>query len=232
MIVVEEEQQLRIITQPDHAYFSAELLKLWRIDGLPDHPRRSDLLFAVREHDNGWREPDAAPLVNHETGKPHDFISIPEQTRLELWIRGVVRFAESRPYSAMLIAEHARVLHSEENELWRDFLADLQERRQRFLEMEDQNEAVLANDYTYLRLADKLSLSVCTRSLEEMTFAGTRSRALETSLLLDPFPLAGSTTFQIPCRWIPNRRYESDADLGIELASAPWNQLEIGVKPA
>lgn len=44
-----------LTTQTDHAFFSGEVLSLWREDGLPQHPRRGDLLFAAREHDNGWR---------------------------------------------------------------------------------------------------------------------------------------------------------------------------------
>ena len=36
MIVVDEGEELRIVTQPDHARFAAELLSLWRSDGLPD----------------------------------------------------------------------------------------------------------------------------------------------------------------------------------------------------
>ena len=70
VIVVDKGDLLRVITQPDHARFAAELLSLWRADGLPEHPRREQLLFAVREHDNGWREADAAPWVDPATQKP------------------------------------------------------------------------------------------------------------------------------------------------------------------
>ena len=30
--------------------------------------RREEVLRAVRDHDNGWREPDAAPTVDPKTG--------------------------------------------------------------------------------------------------------------------------------------------------------------------
>ena len=81
MIVVSENDKFRMITQPDHAHFSGELISLWRADGLPEHPRRADLLFAVREHDNGWREADAAPRWDPERGRPHDFITLPVRER-------------------------------------------------------------------------------------------------------------------------------------------------------
>ena len=67
--------RLLVVSQNDHAHFAAELLALWRADGLPDHPRRRRLLFAAREHDNGWRETDSAPFCDREKGRPHDFMS-------------------------------------------------------------------------------------------------------------------------------------------------------------
>ncbi|HEX2162583.1 MAG TPA: DUF3891 family protein, partial [Thermoanaerobaculia bacterium] len=76
MIVYDEGEAWRVVTQPDHARFAGELVALWRAHGVPEHPRRDDLLFAVREHDNGWREEDAAPSWNAAAGRPHDFLSL------------------------------------------------------------------------------------------------------------------------------------------------------------
>ena len=232
MIIVNEGQNLRVITQPDHARFSGELLELWLLDALPNHPRRSDLLFAVREHDNGWREADAAPLVDPLTATPHDFLSFPEMERLEVWKRGIDRYADTRAYSALVILEHARVLHTASDDLWRAFLGELDAKRQELLDNLGLDEDQLKADYTYLRLTDKLSLTVCNKWLDRLRYAGVESQASEDSITLDPFPLAGSTTFRIPCRYIPNRLYESDSDLGGELAAARWNELEFRVRPA
>jgi hypothetical protein len=107
MIVVREGAALRFITQPDHAHFCGELLSLWHAGGVPDHPRRGDLIFAAREHDNGWREADAAPRWDAEGGRPHDFLSLPRRERIEIWERGTTRFAAERPYAALLVTRHA-----------------------------------------------------------------------------------------------------------------------------
>ena len=50
-------------------------------------------------------------------------------------------------------------------------------------------------------------------------------------LLLDPFPLAGSTTFEISCRHIPQRDYRSDTDLAMELATARWEKTSVRLLP-
>ena len=98
--------ELRLTTQPDHAFFAAELLSLWTTDGLPANPRREDILFATREHDNGWREADAAPSADRESGQPLDFMGVATTTRLDIWRRGTERYRSGRSYSAALILEH------------------------------------------------------------------------------------------------------------------------------
>lgn len=233
MIVSEAGDHLLLITQPDHAHFAAELLSLWRADGLPGHPRRAGLLFAVREHDNGWRETDAAPRCNRETGRPHDFLSLPREERIELWERGVSRFAGEHPYAALLIVRHAINLHESRRgqEGWDGFLEFLDELRQGLLETTGVPVEELEADYRWLDLADLLSLTACRRGPATVERYGFRARLEEGTLRLDPFPLAGATAFRVPCRRIAARPCRGDADLGGELAAARWEELAVRVAP-
>ena len=232
MIVYGEETSWLLVTQPDHAHFAGELLALWRGDGLPRHPRRNDILFAGREHDNGWREADAAPRWDGERARPHDFLSMPWPARVEIWERGTARFAESRPYAALLIVRHALNLHRshpapERAELL-DYLAELQEGLRGETGIEN---AEVAADYRFVDLADSISLTACNRWREPFEHAGLRGRFQDGTICLDPFPLAGATSFAVPCRRIPRRVYRGDADLGGELAAARWGEMSIRVAP-
>jgi len=222
---------LRLITQPDHARFSSQLLELWLADGLPRHRDRTELLFAVREHDNGWREADAAPRVDPESAKAHDFLSYPGADRLEVWKRGVDRYVESGSYASLLILEHARVLHSPTDSLWQEYLEELDERRLELLDSLNIEETRLQADYRLLRLADKLSLAVCNQWREPERFGDYEFCGGDGWLSLQPFPLAGATTFSIPCRHIANRPFSGDADLGGELAAAVWDEVPVRVQP-
>lgn len=231
MIVVPEGSSWLVITQPDHAHFAGELLSLWRIGGLPSHPRRHDLLFAAREHDNGWREADAAPRWDAERRRPHDFLTLPRQDRIELWERGVCRFAAERPYAALLITRHARNLFQGRRgeEGWAPFLgflvdfeAELQE--QTGVPVED-----LEADYPLIDLTDLISLTACNRWREPAERHGTLIEPRDGALGLAPFPLAGATTFRVPCRRIPARTFSGDADLGGELASARWEEMAVRI---
>ncbi len=238
MIVVDEGDSLLLVTQPDHARLAGELVALWREDGLPDHPRRSDLIFAVREHDNGWREADAAPTSDPAAGGvPYDFRSLPDGGRREIWSRGTRRFAADRPYAALLVTLHALALFRdrEGDPDWEGPLAAWRERRDELAERSGADLEEAARDYRFLELADAASLAVCTRG--ERTFERKwpdgarrgRFEAASDSLFLAPFPLAGATTFRVPCRHIPKRLYRGDADLGGELAAARWGELRVRV---
>lgn len=230
MIVAEEAGRHLLITQPDHARFSAELLSLWR--ALADHPRRDELLFAVREHDNGWRETDAAPHWDAERGRPHDFITLPRRERIELWQRGTARFAGERPYASLLIARHAIRLHQERSgEEWLGFRGYLDELYRGLAEETGAPEEQVEADYRWLDLTDLISLAVCNGWSEPFGRYGFQGQLQGGTLQLDPFPLAGATAFRIPCRRIPVRAYRGDADLGGELAAARWEDLPVRVAP-
>jgi hypothetical protein len=233
LIVHRSGGQLRLVTQPDHAAFAADLLALMRLPGLTDHPRRDDLLRAVRRHDNGWRELDAAPPVDPRSGHPWDFRSLPAAHRLEVWERGTARYVESDPYVALLAHQHAIVLHTdrETEPGWAELLPRLAERRDELREHCGLSPAELAGDYAVLDLADTLSLAVCARWTEPFERHGVRGSLSGDDLLIAPFPFAGATTFPVSARSIPDLRYAGDTDLAIALAQARWQTFRVRLAP-
>ncbi|HEY4592176.1 MAG TPA: DUF3891 family protein [Thermoanaerobaculia bacterium] len=240
MIVVPAESSFLLVTQPDHAHLAGEILSLWRADGLPDNPRRDDLLFAAREHDNGWREADAAPRWDAERGRPHDFITLPARERIAVWERGVCRFAAERPYASLLIARHALNLFGGRRgeEEWDRLLGFLEDFENGLIEQTGVEPETLEEDYRWLDLADQISLAACARWREPARRYGVHIAPGDGGIGLAPFPLAGATTFRVACRRIPQRAYRGDADLGGELAAARWEEravriVEVGeVSPA
>lgn len=231
MIVVPEGSSLLLVTQPDHAWLSGEILSLWRTHGLPGHPRRGELLFAAREHDNGWRETDSAPRCDPGHKAPYDFLSIPREERIAIWERGTARYSGEHPYAALLVTRHALVLHRDRRgqEEWEPFLAYLSELERGLLEETGVPEEEVAADYRFLDLADLISLAACNRWKQPFERHGVRGEVRGSTVHLEPFPLAGATTFAVPCRRIPNRPYRGDADLGGELAAARWGEMAIRV---
>jgi hypothetical protein len=233
MIVTATDDGWRCITQPDHARLSHEILRLWRSDGLPTHPRRSALLYAVLEHDNGWQEADAAPRLDPKRGRPHDFMSHPHAERLDVWRRGIDRHRLDHPYVAALILEHARYLHRSRagSPDWDGFLDELEELRPELLAEAGCDEATLRADYRWLHTADLLSLTACAGWTERFE-RWDRSGLLEgETLRLTPFPFAGSTAFSVPCRLLPRAAFHSDAELATALALCRWHEWTFRIAP-
>ena len=243
MIVSKQETLLRCVTQPDHARLAAEILSLWRTDGLPEHPRRNSLLFATREHDNGWREVDSAPRIRPD-GAPCTFLDVPDPLRKELWIRGTERYASEEPYAALLITRHAMRLHADrlpqpdaspddatahEPTPWDEFFAALRDRVEELSAATEAAEDEADADAEWLALADGLSLRACGALGDTLQTDLVTATRRGSELAIDPFPLAGATTFSVPCRHIPDRHYESDTDLAMELARARWTEFRIRV---
>ena len=64
MIVRPAGDVLHLITQPDHAALARRIMDRWIADDLPASPRRASILRAIEEHDHGWLDVDAAPIVD------------------------------------------------------------------------------------------------------------------------------------------------------------------------
>jgi len=234
MLVLQEPGALRFITQNDHARLAHDILALWTGDGLPGHPLRDRLLFATAEHDNGWREADAAPLTDPTSGRPHDFLSYPEDERQRLWQRGISRFADTDSLTALLIARHAQRIHRDQSSSpsWQHFFSLLSEKLRALEEACEIAPADLDALYEYLWLADTVSLAACgvlgatplTRGDYEFSISPGHVSA-------HPFPFAGPLTLRVAYRLLPTRRYSGSADLVGDLASAHWQSMSISIEP-
>lgn len=237
MIILREGSQLVVTTQPDHAFFSGELLGLWRTGGFEQHPRRQELIFAAREHDNGWREADSAPRVDPTTQRPHTFQTIPRPVRFEIWRAGVERFYEDHPYASLLVAHHALELHRDHRGQpeWEDGLFSfLEESIGDLAERCEISQEEVRRDYGFLEVTDLISLAACSGWSGSFERAGTRFSvqpgASESIVRVDPFPLAGATRFEVASRRIVDRIYEDGVDLAVTLASARWYKQVIRVE--
>jgi len=88
----------------------------------------------------------------------------------------------------------------------------------------------LEEDYRWLDLADQISLAACAQWREPAGRHGVRIVPADGGAIgLDPFPLAGATTFRVACRRTPKRAYRGDADLGGELAAARWEERTVRI---
>jgi hypothetical protein len=233
MIVRKEVDALLFITQPDHARLADALLAEWRQDGFPAHPRRTSLLLAAREHDNGWRELDESLVFDRGSGQLLDFLNAPDAVKQSVWPTGVERIAD--PYAAALVARHATYVYNShaDEPSWSAFFDTMRTRQRDLLERAGIDQATLDADYRFLSVVDLLSLSFCCGWTDEHERFGCRVRCEGEMLRVDP-PVLGEEplAIRVRARRLAVRTFGSAADARAALDAAPLEIVEGTAAPA
>ncbi len=220
MIVRRERDALVLVTQPDHAALAADLAREIRTEEDLLGPHRDSILLAVREHDNGWREVDAAPTLDPVTAQPYDFVSGPAHQKLDVWPRGVARAADMDVRAGALVAEHALTVYAYRagQPEWQPFFTALTAMRDDLLDQlgsrSGARRAQFEREYRSVRLADIFSLTFCAGwTTTDETF-GYRTVLRGTTVSISPDPFRGATVpLRVAARRIAARRYADDIDL-------------------
>jgi Protein of unknown function (DUF3891) len=111
MIVQEEGDQLILIRQTDHAVLSGFFAREWGNDLFQRPEPFQSLLLAASEHDNGWRDWELQPEIDPKTRLPFSFMSLPTDTHIGLYQRGIERVVKSDRYAGLLVSMHASGLY-------------------------------------------------------------------------------------------------------------------------
>jgi hypothetical protein len=228
MIIRPANDTLLLITQPDHAAVAVRMMEHWTANGLLQNARRNEILLAVREHDNGWREVDQGPVIDRETGRPLDFIHVPHAIKQAVWPRGIERLKDT-PYAAALVAQHALHIHQSlrADAAWAPFFVQVEALRHEHLEHSGVEHDQLLRDYSFVRIADLLSLAFCNAWTDPKTDEfGYTARLDQTTLTVSPDPFQNrSVSFEISARELPNRVYRSDTEALAAYQAAPYRTL-------
>ncbi|MBA2375199.1 MAG: DUF3891 family protein [Rubrobacteraceae bacterium] len=161
MIVREAKSGFRLISQHDHALVSGEFARRVSGDWLGEAPLREDVLFAVSNHDVGWKRLDSEVLWNEERGRPYSFVDYPAGEKMAAYSEGLDLVEAHSPYAALLCSTHygSFVKRSEVPAEVR-FREREEVRRERIEASMDVPET-FGRDFRLLQLCDGLSLFVC-----------------------------------------------------------------------
>jgi len=111
MIVQEQGDQLILVRQTDHAVLSGFLAREWGNELFQKPEPFESMLLAAGEHDNGWREWELQPQIDPKTRLPYSFMSLPTETHIELYQRGIERVIKTDRYAGLLVSMHASGLY-------------------------------------------------------------------------------------------------------------------------
>jgi hypothetical protein len=225
MIVRPVHDRVQLITQPDHAHLARTIME--HCVQLAVRPRRDAILQAIAEHDNGWAEADAAPAVNPRTGNVADFVNAPLGVRQGVWPRGVARLAHN-PWAAALVAQHALTVYDRfrSEAEWATFFAGMAAARDASLRASRLPLDDLVADYTYVRVADVISLAFCTGWTDEQRFGDWTVQLSGIRVGVTPDAFGGAeVSIEINAKEIRNQRFRSDAELRDALSEAETTTL-------
>jgi hypothetical protein len=215
MIVRPHASSLLLITQPDHAALAGRIMDRWLTRGFPGEPRRASILRAIAEHDNGWREVDAVPIVDEATGRILDFISAPADVRQRVWPRAVGGLSDD-PTAAALVAEHAIQIYSRfrDDAAWRTFFDEMAALRDEHAARAGLSPAALEHQYFFVRAGDLISLTFCNAWTGVQPIGGHDIQLRDGGVVtIRPDPFAGSAVpFDVTARAVLNRPYASAAE--------------------
>lgn len=227
MIIQARGSTALLITQPDHAALAGRIMARWQDRDFNAHPRRSSVLLAISEHDNGWDEVDAAPVVDSASGRLLDFVDVPADVRRAIWPRAVERLSRSDRWAAALVAQHAAHVYRRfrGDREWDRFFADLEAARDDLvrraaaggkLTLDD-----LLADYFFVRMGDLLSLTFCNAWEEAPDELGYKIRCGQSRLIVTPDPFAArEIPMEVPARELPNRTFASPSEAAGAFGSA------------
>jgi len=95
-----------LITQHDHASLSGQIMTHWGNSEFAKPKPYDEVLFALTEHDSGWKDWDSMPKINPENGYPANFVEMSSQDQCEIWSRCYKSHSSTHPYASSLIALH------------------------------------------------------------------------------------------------------------------------------
>jgi hypothetical protein len=227
MIVRDDGDSFLLITQPDHAYLAQTIVAAVRTEAPLSGNDRRTILYATREHDNGWTEVDALPTVDPSRGRPCDFMAGPASVKHELWLRGITRVAKTNTLAGALVAEHALTVYAyrRSDAAWTSFFSTIAAMRDALLQRCGRADGPPRHEfalyYRCVRLGDSLSLQFCNGWRNPSEVLGYRVRLDDNCLVISPDPFAGATIApRVVARRIQAKRYGNDAQVRAALAAA------------
>jgi hypothetical protein len=258
MLVRSDDRGTLLIGQPSHAWVSGQLARAWggrRFGRLEPH---EEVCLAAEQHDIGMAQWDLAPERNPQTGLPRSFTQMPIGVHLALWDAAAERLVRQSRYAALLVSMHGMRLYQQRDldrleaadaDAIREFLQRQRQLQEQLLTSlrADPATAASADDELVARNSDLIwtwdfmSLALClgwapcsadaVPTNEGPVELQLRPGAQRDEVVLDPWPLR-RRRLRVRCEGQRlNRVYDNDEELRRALEAAPWETLEVELRP-
>ncbi|MEX2288183.1 MAG: DUF3891 family protein [Planctomycetaceae bacterium] len=232
-----------LIPQIEHAHLAADIAARWGNDQVRPFPGSDELVEAIRHHDDGWAEWDAAPRINRANGIPRSFTEMPMCAATEIWTRSIAVCGDISPLNGTWVSKHFCWLAEQARESRIDKPDDLRA-IEAFLDAQEQlhqrwkfasGDQLIDSGFHGVQFFDRLSLWLCCAPRTEPldidcpNFGRIRFTPLTDHRIVvapDPFSARGQALeLTVAAKQISARRYADDADLQSALHAAEIRRL-------
>jgi len=101
------EGQTALIGQTDHSRLVGQFAAHWGNDRFAAPEPYDSVVRAATYHDFGWLDYETRPLVNLETGRPHEFRDLPfRPDQLDAYGRWLDWMTAIDPYAGLIVGQH------------------------------------------------------------------------------------------------------------------------------
>ena len=251
MIVHPVGDTAEIVMQVEHSLVAGQLAELW-----PGLEPRASVVAAAAFHDCGWRVWEASPRMNHETGRPQNFLDVDIDLHLQFYELGIMEVTQRDRYAGMLVGKHLagiyRQRYGTQAALTMKRAPDAQYKVDEFVARIEEGFLTLQRElgvsdeefwrnYVLLQVFDRISLWLCkgdpagTGSMQIVLPDGGELAVVPTAAgcALQPYPLAEEpVSVSVPVRVVPLHGYANDADCAAAVLSAHVEQRTYSITAA
>lgn len=105
MIVADDGDRYRFVTQPEHARLAGLFAARWGNETFDRPEPLTPSLIAADTHDNGWWEYDLYPRLGDD-GSPVGVADVPADAWTAIYETGIANAVEIDPYAGLLVSMH------------------------------------------------------------------------------------------------------------------------------
>ncbi|WP_185806940.1 DUF3891 family protein [Bacillus sp. HMF5848] len=166
MILYETDTSYVMTEQHLHALVSGDIAKHWDDQLFEGIANKTDVIFAISEHDRGWIEVDASPLWHDTKQMPYTFQDFPLSIKLIFYKKGIDEVQEKSAYAALLCSLHYSSFFKgmHDGERITQFVETEQKRQKKIIEHlklhTSQKRDELSFHYKLLQFCDDMSLFI------------------------------------------------------------------------
>jgi hypothetical protein len=241
-----------LINQHDHAELSGEIMRFWGNKEFSRLESYDEVLFAIRGHDNGWKEWDSSPRINPVNQYPMNFLEMTSSDQADIWRRCFKRHSVEHPYASALIALHfgklnEKSLNKNSNNMAKSLHSEIIDFVSNMLKINasDLNLSSLPKDVQVnlglVQIGDIISLTLCHGwSSNEIKYAPLNydssliTLSLESSdsknFTITPYPFSEPLIrFEIRGQKLKQKKFSNDTEFRRMLSESQYESLEFSI---